>query len=379
MSSLAQEESRSISENVTWGQRKRFADGKVSMPYGQFLGYRKGADGLPEIVPEEAETVRTIYRLFIQGKTANAIAATLTKQGIPTPGGKEKWQSTTVESILTNERYKGDAVLQKKFTVDFLTKKQKINEGEVPQFYVKNSHPAIVRPDEWNRVQDEMTRRKATGRHHNSLSPFSAKIICGNCGEYYGSKVWHSTSKYRRTIWQCNAKFKGAGKCRTPHLYEYDIKALFLNAVSELMIDREALIEDGRTLRMAFTDFSDIDKEIGEITSEIDVLSGLVQKLVDENSTTTLDQTYYRNRYDIYIERYDKATKQLEALREQRQIKELKGDILSGFLFELGELYELPMVFKESTWDALIDHVTVHTDCRVVFTFKNGTEVTETL
>ena len=116
MSSLAQEESRSISENVTWGQRKRFADGKVSIPYGQFLGYRKGADGLPEIVPEEAETVRTIYRLFIQGKTTNAIAASLTRNGVPTPGGKEKWQATTIESILTNEKYKGSALLQKKFT-----------------------------------------------------------------------------------------------------------------------------------------------------------------------------------------------------------------------------------------------------------------------
>ena len=130
---------------------------------------------------------------------------------------------------------------------------------------------------------------------------------------------------------------------------------------------------------MAFTDFSGIDKEIGEITSEIDVLSGLVQKLVDANATTTLDQTDYRNRYDNYIERYDKAKKRLDTLREQRQMQELKGDILSGFLFELGELYELPMVFKEATWDALVDHVTVHTDGRVVFTFKNGTEVTEML
>ncbi len=224
-----------------------------------------------------------------------------------------------------------------------------------------------------------MTRRKATGRHHNGLSPFSAIIICGDCGEYYGSKVWHSTSKYRRTIWQCNAKFTGAGKCRTPHLYEDDIKALFLNAVSELMIDREALIEDGRALCMAFTDFSGTDKDIGEITSEIDVLSGLVQKLVDANATTTLDQTDYRNRYDNYIERYDKGKKRLDDLREQRQKQELKGDILSGFLFELGELYELPMIFKEATWDALVDHVTIHTAGRVVFTFKNGTEVTETL
>ena len=105
MSSLAQEESRSISENVTWGQRKRFSDGKVSIPYGQFLGYRKGADGLPEIVAEEAEIVRKIYRLFIQGKSTNAIAGRLTAEGIPTPGGKTQWQRATVESILCNENH----------------------------------------------------------------------------------------------------------------------------------------------------------------------------------------------------------------------------------------------------------------------------------
>ena len=109
MSSLAQEESRSISENVTWGQRKRFADGKVSMPYRHFLGYRKGADGLPEIVPEEAELVRRIYKLFMQGKTAHAIGKILTSEGIPTPAGKAKWQSSTIESILQNEKYRGDA------------------------------------------------------------------------------------------------------------------------------------------------------------------------------------------------------------------------------------------------------------------------------
>lgn len=144
-------------------------------------------------------------------------------------------------------------------------------------------------------------------------------------------------------------------------------------------IDREALIDDGRVLHTAFTDFNAIDKEVAEITSEIDVLSGLVQKLVDENASTTLDQTEYRSRYDGYIDRYDKAKKRLAALQEQRQLQELKGDILSGFLFELGELYDLPMVFKDETWNALVDHVTVHKGGRVVFTFKNGTEVTEML
>lgn len=133
MSSLAQEESRSISENVTWGQRKRFADGKVSLPYKHFLGYRKGADGLPEIVPEEAETVRSIYRWFMEGMTPYKIACILIEKGIPTPSGKEQWHLSTVKSILTNEKYKGSALLQKKFTVDFLTKKTKVNEGEVPQ------------------------------------------------------------------------------------------------------------------------------------------------------------------------------------------------------------------------------------------------------
>ena len=141
MSSLAQEESRSISENVTWGQRKRFADGKVSMPYKQFLGYCKGPDGLPEIDPEQAETVRRIYRMFMNGKTLGYIAQQLEVDGIPTPGGKTKWQTRVLSSILTNEKYKGAALLQKTYTVYFLTKTKKINEGEVPQYYVEYSHP----------------------------------------------------------------------------------------------------------------------------------------------------------------------------------------------------------------------------------------------
>ena len=134
MSSLAQEESRSISENVTWGQRKRFADGKFSLAYKHFLGYEKGNDGLPQVVEDEAKLVRRIYKLFMQGKTPCNIASALTAEGIPTPGEKEKWRASTILSILKNEKYKGSALLQKSFTTDFLTKKKKINEGEIPQY-----------------------------------------------------------------------------------------------------------------------------------------------------------------------------------------------------------------------------------------------------
>ena len=191
MSSLAQEESRSISENVTWGKRKQFADGKVALPYKQLLGYRKGSDGLPEIVPEEAEIVRRIYSLFIGGKTTGGIARLLTAEGVPTPAGKKTWQASTIESILTNEKYRGHARLQKKITVDFLTKKMKVNEAEVPQYYVENSHPAIIKPNEWVLVQTEMARRKAIGRKYSGNSVLSTRLICGDCGEYFGNKVWH--------------------------------------------------------------------------------------------------------------------------------------------------------------------------------------------
>ena len=198
MSSLAQEESRSISENVTWGQRKRFADGKVSLPYKNFLGYEKGKDGVPKIIEKEAKTVRLIYRLFLEGKTISAITKHLTDNKIPTPAGKEKWYTTTVRSILTNEKYKGDALLQKCYTIDFLTKKTKKNEGEVPQYYVKQSHEAIISPEIYDLVQDELKKREQAKVTRSCRSIFSSKIICGECGGFYGPKVWHSTDKYRK-------------------------------------------------------------------------------------------------------------------------------------------------------------------------------------
>ena len=155
----------------------------------------------------QAELVRRIYSMFMQGNTPSSIARKLTEEEIPTPGGKTKWQSSTVESILKNEKYRGDARLQKSFTVDFLQKKTKINEGEVPQYYVENSHPAIIPPQEWDMVQAEIKRRKEMGNRFSSSNIFSSTVFCGDCGSPYGSKVWHSNSKYKRTILQCNNRY----------------------------------------------------------------------------------------------------------------------------------------------------------------------------
>lgn len=218
MSSLAQEENRSISENVTWGQRKRFADGKVTMPYKNFLGYDKGKDGKPVINEKEAEIVRLICRLFLQGKTASGICKHLDGLGTPTPTGRKAWNQTTINSILRNEKYKGDALLQKKFTIDFLTKKQKVNEGEIPQYYVEDNHPAIIDPLEFDMVQAEIARRQKLGRSYSGASIFSSKVICGECGSFYGQKIWHSNDPYRKVVWRCNRKFNGKYVCETPTL-----------------------------------------------------------------------------------------------------------------------------------------------------------------
>ena len=198
MSSIAQEESRSISENVTWGRRKQFSDGKVTMAYSSFLGFEKGDDGKPKVNPEEAEVVREIYRQFILGKSITGISRYLTKNGMKTPTGLNTWRESTVFSILKNEKYKGDALLQKKFTVDFLEKKMKKNEGEVPQYYVQGSHEAIIPPDEFELVQAELKRRSELGRRFSGTNILSSKIVCGDCGSFFGAKTWHSNDKYRK-------------------------------------------------------------------------------------------------------------------------------------------------------------------------------------
>lgn len=379
MSSLAQEESRSISENVTWGQRKRFADGKVSLPYKTFLGYRKGANGLPEIVPEQAEIVRRIYRLFMQGKTPSSIAKILTDEGIATPGGKVKWQSSTVESILKNEKYKGDAILQKSFTVDFLQKKMKVNEGEVPQYYVENSHPAIIPPEEWDLVQTEFAKRKEKGYRRCSDNVFASSIICGGCGGTYGSKVWHSTDKYRRTIWQCNNKFKGDHRCTTPHLYESEIKELFLKAFGKMIDMRESIIDDCRLVQATLVNQTDLDIKVKGITEEMDITAELIRRCVNENSVNVQSQADYFERYEHLAERYEKLKEQLESVEEERQHRKEKSNLISSFIDTLEKQATTPIEFADDLWIAIIDHVTVNADESVVFTFKGGVEVTEQL
>ncbi|NFE96383.1 recombinase family protein [Clostridium botulinum] len=379
MSSLAQEESRSISENVTWGQRKRFADGKVSLPYKQFLGYEKGEDGLPKIVEKEAAVVRLIYKLFLEGKTQSGIAKHLTTNKIPTPAGKEVWQPSTVKSILQNEKYKGDAILQKSFTVDFLTKKKKVNEGEVPQYYVENSHPAIISSEVFDLVQQEMKKRKKIKGYKTSGICFSGKIVCGECGSFYGSKVWHSTSKYRRVIWQCNSKFKNDKKCGTPHIYEDKIKQAFVEAFNSLLENKDEILKGYEEIIQALTDTTKLDKESSKLQSEMDIITEMLRKCVEENAHSALNQAEYEERYKTLLERYESIKKGLEAIDEKRLERSAKQENITAFIKELEQREDLILEFDEELWLGTVDKVIVNTEEKITFVFKDEMELEDNI
>lgn len=300
MSSLAQEESRSISENVTWGHRKRMADGKVSVAYSNFLGYDRGENGGLVVNPEQAKIIRLIYGEFLSGLSFHAIAEKLTGLGIKTPRGKDKWSQTTVRGILTNEKYKGCALLQKTYTPDFLTKKQVVNNGAVPQYYVENSHEAIIEPEIFDRVQD-MVRERGYRGGYSGVTIFSSKIRCGECGGWYGSKVWHSTDKYRRVIWQCNAKFKDKKHCRTPHLTDDEIKVAFVRVCGQLITDRKEIIAELKETQAMLTDDAALEEERQLLAIQLNADADAVNEAIAENTRVAQNQEEYKVRYPHFL------------------------------------------------------------------------------
>ncbi len=376
MSSLAQEESRSISENVTWGMRKRFADGKVALPYKRFLGYRKGGDKLPEIVPEEAKIVEDIYRMFLEGKAPSFIARNLMASGIPTPGGMVKWRPNTVESILTNEKYKGDALLQKKFTVDFLTKTTKVNEGEVPQYYVEGSHPAIISPELFDAVQVELKRRKAPGRRNYTPHCFSGYIHCDECGALYGSKVWNAGTPYKKTVWQCNAKHRGDTACRTPALRSEEISRSFVQAVNQIIGNKAEIIRTCEAVLDECCDVEGLAVGYAALQAELEVVTGLMQRHISANAHSALDQAEYQRQYDEYAAQFEATRNRINEVGEQREAVIAKRGRIQSYLDTL-KRQELVADFDEVLWYGTVDQVRVTQDGKLRFIFKDETEIEE--
>jgi len=375
MSSVAQEESRKISENVRWGNGKRMQDGKFSLAYKSFLGYEKGENDTLKVNSKEAETVKLIYKLFLQGKSPSAIARILTSNKIPSPMKKEKWSQSTVQSILTNEKYRGDALLQKCYTVDFLSKKRKINDGEVPQYYIENSHEAIIDPEIFEAVQNELKVRQALELRNSTIYTFSSKLICGDCGSYFGSKLWHSNDKYRCRVWQCNQKFKNKVKCQTPHLKEEQIKNIFIEAFNKLMSDKSALISDCTTIINELYDTSEIDLKIEKLLIEKEKIEANVKKLVLKNATTILNQDDYNIEYNKFSEKFESLKQKISDLEKQKAVQATKLSQVETFLKKIDKTETFLDEFDEELWFSLVKNITVNANGTAVVVFKNGAEI----
>lgn len=366
MSSLAQEESRSISENVTWGLRKQFAEGKVHFPYTNVLGFKAGEDGAIVVDQDEAKTVRYIFQQALIGKTPYHIAKDLTEQGIPSPSGKSQWNATTIKRMLRNEKYKGDALLQKTFTIDFLTKKKNINRGELPQYYVENNHEAIVDRETFDAVQQVLDNKS----RKSSTTIFSSKLVCGDCGHFFGSKVWHSTSKYRRVIYRCNEKYNGS-KCSTPHVTEEEVKQWFVSAINQV-IDNKIEVIDNLSVLLSIGSLEEIDEQIKVLETEAEVVSQLVANLVSENALIRQDQDKYLDKYNQLSSKYDGIVQEIESLELERLKKSKRNKELQVFMGLLNKQEGLLKDFDELLWETMVESITINKDKEVTLIFKNG-------
>lgn len=234
LSSLAQDESRNISENVKWGIARRYEKGIVLVNYNRFMGYTKNEDGELVIVPEEAKTVRLIFRMYLEGASLQDIADELQKREIKTATGKEVWQPSVIERMLKNEKYMGDALLQKTYTTDFMTKTRVKNAGIVPQYYVEGNHEAIIPKPIFFLVQEELYRRAglnkaAVKRKKNQKSKYSSQyaltgvLLCGDCGQEYRRVTWARNGK-KKIVWRCSNRLQnGTEKCGASPTIEEDV------------------------------------------------------------------------------------------------------------------------------------------------------------
>ena len=375
MSSIAQEESRSISENVRWGKQRSMEAGKVYMPYHSFLGYEKGPDGYPKIVEEEAVIIRDIFRRYTGGESLNAIADYLNAQEIPTPKRKGAWTSGSIRRILTNEKYKGDARLQKTYVVDFLTKQVKVNRGERKQWYVHDSHDAIVTPETFELAQKELARR--TGRHGRFYdSPFTNKIICGECGAYYGHRVWHSNEPCRKEIWFCNDKYDNGKACPTPAITEDQIICAFLMIVNKIHNRKVYCDEFEKNFLPDIGKTADLESRLFQLTEELNEATSRIKRLIDDNAKTAQNQ----NDYNIKFEAINAEIDAKKALIQETQKK--IADALSRkenariFLEGLRSVDSNSQItrFDVRLWHSMVENVHVMPDKTLVFQLRNGNE-----
>lgn len=366
MASLAQQKSQSLSQNVKLGIQYRYQKGEIQVNHNRFLGYTKDENKQLVIVPEEAELVKRIYREYLEGASLLQIARGLEVDGILTAANKAKWRPETLKKILQNEKYIGDALLQKTYTVDFLSKKRVVNNGIVPQYYVENSHEPIIPRELFMQVQEEMVRRANlyTGKNgkkrvYSSRYALSSIVYCGECHEIYRRVHWNNRG-CRSIVWRCISRLEEKGSDCTSHtINEEVLQAAVVKAINEILANKDTFLS---TLQANITTVlnEEHDRATDDIDTKLDELQNELLRLA--NSKADYNEVA-EEIYHLRELKHNALVENAEREGKRQRIAELT-DFLNKQLCKITE-------YDEQLVRRLIEKVTVF-DYKVIVEFKSG-------
>lgn len=388
---FAQSESESISKNVSWGKRQAMKAGKAIIQYKRLLGYEKGDDGKPKIIPDQAETIRFIYRRYLAGDTLRSLKAQLEADGVPYITGEAVWNISGLQSILQNEKYCGDVLLQKTFIKDCISKKVIKNTGQLPKVLIQNHHEPIISREVFDAVQEETARRNAATASTKKSAPtglgkYSGKhaltgiLVCGECGTPYRRCVW-TQNKQKRPVWRCVSRLDyGKRYCKhSPTLDEKPLQQAILAAVNTVMGRKDELIDD-----VADAMAQEMAPAPGEVMSLADIDRAI------EGLSTQFDQlmkeTGGEENVMDHVGRFQEITNQLSALKERRRhILDLReeNDHMTRQLRRAEMVMESTSAevteWSENIIHQLVEEVKVLDRNRLLVRFKGGIEVEQPL
>ena len=388
---FAQSESESMSKNITWSYRKNFEDGKCIYIYKKLLGYKKGADGTPEIVPEEAVIVERIFNMFLAGMTAEGISNVLKAEKIKVPGKELNFSKKMILGILQNEKYCGDCILQKTVTVDCISKSRKKNEGEAPMYLVENSHQAIVSREVFNRVQEEISRRKAlppqskkkavTASGKYSKYALTEVLRCGECGSRYKRVTWTSSGK-KQIVWRCVSRLDyGKKYCKDSiTVKEEELQEAIVRAI------RKFNEEDDRTyialMKATIGDALGItgnSEEVEFLERRIEALNKRMVQIVSASVQAGESVEHHEDEFRRIADEIDQLKRRIEAAQEackgsaaeQERLKEIQATIDS----RAASVNE----YDDTIVRQMIECIRVYHDGRLEIIFGGGYEIAEHL
>lgn len=388
--SVAQSESENMSANIIWGREQSARRGNVSFQYKNFLGYRKGENGQPEIIPEEAKIIKMIYDQFLAGDSFIEICKSLEEQGIPSPGGKDIWQRSTIQSILSNEKYKGDAIINKTYIDNCISKKVKVNNGERPKYYVENNHPAIIDAGTFGRVQEELARRsgktkvkqvgtKTEQGKYSSKYALTELLVCGECGTPYRRCTWTARGK-KKIVWRCiNRLDYGKKYChQSPSieesvLQEAIMKAIMQTAKQNADVLKTLKLHIGMGLEVVETEDKSLDIQIR--IAEIDAEFKKMLSAVSEGNIETFDEGHAGE----LMNEKQRLTIQLEQFANAQHKRESAKSRLDQIFTILDGMQNHPMEYDDRIVRQILECVVVESKETIKVVFVGGLEVKEQL